>query len=143
VLTRLLAWLGDAPLTVSGSRPSPAAHSSLVHAAANGPVLVVVSGGPEDFGPVAAAALEAEMTGLAVRFTADPAQAKLPQVRVELAFAHSRPGRIAVQAAFRNDTETLASAFGRTTAVASPGDPRLSRLLGQLAHALFDEPASP
>ncbi len=161
VLGRLLAWLRAAPVTVRGSRPSPAARSSLVYAAAAGPVLVRVSGDPfgrggGQLGRVVAAALEAEMTGLPVRFTADPGQAPRPEFRVVVAFDPvpsatpgevcagtaawaPRSGRLTVLAVFCGTGEVLASATGRTAAVTAPDDPRFGRLVGQLAHALFDQ----
>jgi hypothetical protein len=150
----------EGPASVSGTWRSAATWSTMIHASADGPLLVEVLGQPfagpsvDELAPQVAAAMSGQLIGRPLAFTADRGQAPRPQYRVVLAFnapdgtdakalcagrVETRPGqeRITALATFCGDGEALASVRGWVSRVEGPADPRFRRLLGQMTRELF------
>lgn len=162
-LAGLTAACEDGPATMAGTWRSPAAWSTMVHAAAKGSVLVEIYGQPfavarPDFTAQVAESLSGQVIGRVVRFTDDRDQAPEPRIRLVLAFnspetldAESLCGdgaiptaaepreKVTVVAAFCHGGRLLASARGWVAKVDGPGDKRFRQMMGQLARELFQE----
>lgn len=158
-----LSACGDGPATVTGTWRSPATWSSLVYASNTGPLLVEVHGDPFGVGDatfrgLVAEAMDRQVHGRVVPFTAVPAEAPRPQFRVTIAFmapptlstadlcagriTTGTPGsdRITMAAAFCDGQQVLSSVSGWVDGAEGPRDKRFRQLLAQVVRALFGDP---
>lgn len=162
VLAGLTAACEDGPATMAGTWRSPAAWSTMVYAAADGPILVQIHGKPfanaPDLPGQVAEALSRQVIGRVVLFTPDRAAAPQPDIRLVLAFnppqnldskalcgadpiptAAEPRDKVTVLAAFCQGGTLLASASGWVAKVDGPADGRFRQMLAQLARELFRE----
>lgn len=161
VLAGLTAACEDGPATMAGTWRSPAAWSTMIYAASDGPILVEVHGKPftdSDFPAKVAQSLSRQVIGRVVLFTPDRAQAPRPDIRLVLAFnppetldskelctgdaiptAADRRDKVTVLAAFCQGDSQLASARGWVGKVEGPDDKRFRQMMGQLARELFQD----
>ncbi len=165
VLALVVAGCDEAPSVQPLGIRSPATASSMVHATAEGPMLVEVAGQPfavppPDFAAHVAAAMSRGITGREVGFTADAAAAPRPDFRAVAVFAPERV--VAAEAAcagglnptgagpgddlhlllvFCHRERELAAVTGRLPAPGGADDPRLRKLLERATRELFREEA--
>lgn len=167
LIAAVTAACDDGPATVSSTVRSAATWSNMVYASSTGPILVEVRGAPfgsppAQFREQIAGMMSGQVIGRRVTFTADPAQAPRPLIRVSLAFnppesadprqlcdgtiataaQPAAPGeKITVLAAFCDKDQLLSSVKGWVSRVASQDDPRFRDLMGQVVRDLFGSPS--
>lgn len=147
---------GDGPSVVSTFSRGPMVWSSYVYATQDGGLLMQIHnppfGDPDGVGRVALRQFETAFPERLGRFTLNLAEAREPTMRIVLVFdppakwdarntcrgerpatLRSEPGRLRVQASFCARDDLLAAAEGWVKNAKGAADPRLGKLLTQIA----------